>query len=466
MPRGAGAARDQKRHGPLSGLGLGTPRNNVYVATSRPDLGNQGTAQMDSDEHSDAELVRACRRGDRESFGPLVERYQRLVLGVVQSAIGRADGADDLAQEVFVTAWRSLGNLKDPVLFRRWLCGIARHLGSQARRSRRTELATAPVEVAGMADVRPNQLDRVVTAEQETSVWKALSTLPDDYREPLVLYYREGKSVETVARLLDLSPETVFQRLSRARKKLKEAVAALLEPALAARGPRKGFAVGVLAAISVSAVSTGADAATAAGTVAAKTAGLKLAAVVTVSAAVAATLAVTAVSAVRQARRTSGGAVSPEPSRPTVAWEATALPAREPAPGSTATSRPAALPRFAVPPAPAWQAAIKRVGERSYEIERSVLLKNAQALLGSVRFVPEVRDAKAVGLRLDGVRPARPFGHLGFEDGDVVFAINGLAISTAKKALEVFSAQMKSAPRIVIDLERGLERVTLEYDLR
>jgi hypothetical protein len=95
-------------------------------------------------------------------------------------------------------------------------------------------------------------------------LWQALKQVPENYREPLVLFYREGQSTERVAQALDLTEDAVRQRLSRGRTLLREQLLGLIEGALKRTSPGKAFTVGVLAALP--AVGTTAKAATAAGT--------------------------------------------------------------------------------------------------------------------------------------------------------------------------------------------------------
>src|SRR4030095_17165305 len=88
---------------------------------------------------TDAELVAACLAGDRESFGRIVERYQRLLCSLAYSATGSLSGSEDLAQEAFVDAWRQLRTLREPEKLRPWLCGILRYKVCRLRRSERQE---------------------------------------------------------------------------------------------------------------------------------------------------------------------------------------------------------------------------------------------------------------------------------------------------------------------------------------
>ncbi len=75
---------------------------------------------------SDAELAAACLTGDRESFGRIAERYQRLLCSLAYSATGNLSESEDLAQEAFVDALRQLPTLREPEKLRPWLCGILR----------------------------------------------------------------------------------------------------------------------------------------------------------------------------------------------------------------------------------------------------------------------------------------------------------------------------------------------------
>src|SRR5690349_15440635 len=97
---------------------------------------------------NDAELVAACLAGDREAFGRIVERYQRLLCSLAYSATGQVSQSEDLAQEAFVEAWRQLRNLREPDKLRSWLCGILRFKVSHLRRSDRRE----PVREADSID--------------------------------------------------------------------------------------------------------------------------------------------------------------------------------------------------------------------------------------------------------------------------------------------------------------------------
>ncbi|MCF7688384.1 MAG: sigma-70 family RNA polymerase sigma factor [Cephaloticoccus sp.] len=201
---------------------------------------------------SDSDLVAACLAGDRAAFSPIVERYQRLLCSLAYSATGQLSQSEDLAQEAFVEAWRQLAKLREPDKLRPWLCGILRHKVSRLRRGdgREPTRQADPLDAAGEleADLVPTE-DVAMRKEEQAIMWSALERVPETYREPLILYYREHRSVEHVAVALDLSEDAVKQRLSRGRKILQEQVLSFVESALARSTPGKVFTLGVLAAL-------------------------------------------------------------------------------------------------------------------------------------------------------------------------------------------------------------------------
>jgi RNA polymerase sigma factor (sigma-70 family) len=201
---------------------------------------------------SDAELVAATLAGDRRAYGRIVERYQRLLCSLAFSATGGINQSEDLAQETFIDAWRQLADLREPEKLRPWLCGILRFKVSRFRRAdgrepvRRADPLDEAAEVPSADEAVP---DQAVRQEEQALLWSALERVPEIYREPLVLYYREHRSVEHVAAALDLTEDTVKQRLARGRKVLQEQVLAFVEGALARTTPGKLFTIATLAAL-------------------------------------------------------------------------------------------------------------------------------------------------------------------------------------------------------------------------
>ena len=203
---------------------------------------------------SDTSLVSQTLSGDRDAFGQIVARYQTLICSLAYSGTGSLSQSEDLAQETFLTAYRQLATLREPQKLRAWLCSIARSRICAAfkQQGREPTHAAQPLDTLGANEPpspEPHPREETITREEQAILWQAVERVPEIYREPLILFYREHGSVETVARDLDLSEDTVKQRLSRGRKLLQEQVTAFVEGALKKTTPSHAFTIGVVAAL-------------------------------------------------------------------------------------------------------------------------------------------------------------------------------------------------------------------------
>ncbi len=201
---------------------------------------------------TDTQLLQASLAGNRRAFAAIVERYKALVCSVTYSSTGDFGVSEDLAQETFLAAWSNLDSIRDSSNLSAWLCGIARNMSLLwHRKSQRDVLTNAqPVEhsAARPADsLTPRQ--SAIGKEEQALIWRALEKIPQDYRIPLILYYREGRSVKLVAEAMNLSTDAVKQRLHRGRHMLKDHVANLVEGSLARTRPGNAFVLGVLGAL-------------------------------------------------------------------------------------------------------------------------------------------------------------------------------------------------------------------------
>ncbi|MFC3123156.1 sigma-70 family RNA polymerase sigma factor [Agaribacter flavus] len=206
-------------------------------------------------EQTDTALVLACLGGNRDAFTSIVVRYQTLLCTIAYAAIGDIKHSEDLAQEAFVEAWRKLDNLREPEKLKSWLCGILRFkinhfLRKEAKQivNDADELTTELKRVSNEAKLE----DAAISAQEQAILWQALAHIPETYREPLVLFYREHNSVQAVALKLDLSEEAAKQRLSRGRKLLQKAVQSMVERSLKHTRSGTAFTLAVLASINMS----------------------------------------------------------------------------------------------------------------------------------------------------------------------------------------------------------------------
>jgi RNA polymerase sigma factor (sigma-70 family) len=196
-------------------------------------------------------LVAASLSGDRDSFGQLVSLHQAAVSGVAYSICGDFAASEDLAQEAFVASWKQLPDLQEPARFRAWVCGIARLLALNYVRTRARHSLddVADPESENLSLDEPSPRDAATSAEEKALLWRTLARLPQNYREPLVLFYREQKSIAQVAAALELTEDVVKQRLSRGRILLRDELSSVLETALFRTRPGSAFTAAVLTAL-------------------------------------------------------------------------------------------------------------------------------------------------------------------------------------------------------------------------
>jgi RNA polymerase sigma factor (sigma-70 family) len=229
--------------------------------------------KMSAAENNDAQLVEGSLTGDRDAFARIVKRYQSLVCSITYNATGSLSLSEDLAQETFLAAWKQLPELREPSKLRSWLCAITRFLvGKELRRRGREPMhAAEPLDrVHDSPSLEPSPSAEAVSREQEAILWGALQRIPEVYREPLILFYREQQSVERVAAELELSEDAVKQRLSRGRKLLHEEVIAFVEGTLSRSAPGRAFSEAVLAALPAAPAATAGAGLAGKGTAAAK----------------------------------------------------------------------------------------------------------------------------------------------------------------------------------------------------
>ena len=213
---------------------------------------------MPAPQVSDLDLVSQCLAGNRNAFAQVVARYQTLICSLAYSATGNLSQSQELSQETFVLAWTHLPELREPGKLRSWLCAIVRNQINKTlgRQGRDPVHAAEPLEAAH-ATPSPDPLpsEQAITREEEAILWRSLESIPELYREPLVLFYREHQSIEKVAIALELTEDAVKQRLSRGRKLLHEQVLSFIEDTLEKTAPGQAFLSGVLAALPTAAAS-------------------------------------------------------------------------------------------------------------------------------------------------------------------------------------------------------------------
>jgi RNA polymerase sigma-70 factor (ECF subfamily) len=174
---------------------------------------------------TDEELVLSALLGNLEAYDELVRRFRGAVFLIARQALGSREAAEDLAQEVFLLAFKALPQLKDPAKFPGWLCAITRRRAWRAA-DRAQRIATAEATqldmliLAGSHELGSPVVGGLIRQAENERIAAALETLPTDYWSVLHLYYDEEWNVARIADFLSLTPATVKWRLYQGRKLL------------------------------------------------------------------------------------------------------------------------------------------------------------------------------------------------------------------------------------------------------
>jgi RNA polymerase sigma-70 factor (ECF subfamily) len=160
-------------------------------------------------------VVASCKNGDKAAYAGLVEAYAGRVFAICFGMLGSRHDAEDVAQQALLKGLMKIQNLRESDRFGPWLARITRNLCVDAIRRRKHQSILRPVV----------QSDEPADRDDHRRLEAALATLGSDYRVPLLLFYFDGRSAESIAETLGITPAAVQTRLSRARKQLR----ALLE---------------------------------------------------------------------------------------------------------------------------------------------------------------------------------------------------------------------------------------------
>ena len=205
----------------------------------------------------------AARNGDQAAYGRIVVACQNAVTAVALAITRDVEASEDIAQEAFINAWKHLEKLNSPDSFLPWLRQIARNLARdhlQRNSHRPLDGVHAELAMAVAADPGPQPIQRLLEDEREATAAELIAALPEDTRETLLLYYREGQRSQQVADLLGITDAAVRKRLSRARQSIRDDLLRRFGEFASTSAPGAAFTGAV--AVAVASVSSPASAAT------------------------------------------------------------------------------------------------------------------------------------------------------------------------------------------------------------
>jgi len=175
--------------------------------------------------------IKRAQQGEPEAFGPLVQKHQQRVFSLVYHLVRRRDEVEDLAQEIFIKAFRAIRSYNFQSSFATWLSRIAtNHCYDYLRHERASRVSfywqmgeNSQRELETNAESQPEHvLDHEEQAVLKDFVSKLLERAPENDRKILLLKELQDYSVEEIAEILGLKPTTVKVRLHRARKRMLE----------------------------------------------------------------------------------------------------------------------------------------------------------------------------------------------------------------------------------------------------
>jgi RNA polymerase sigma-70 factor (ECF subfamily) len=175
----------------------------------------------------DAECVKRVQRGDTESFEILVRRHQNTTFNLIYRFLGDYDEATDTAQEVFLSAYKSIQQFRGDANFATWLYRIAFNHASTRRKSlsAKRQRQVALEDDAVVVDSAANPETSAEQKEIQQYVQQALNSLDGDDAQIILLRDLQDVSYHDIAQTLDVPVGTVKSRLHRARQALRISLA-------------------------------------------------------------------------------------------------------------------------------------------------------------------------------------------------------------------------------------------------
>ena len=171
-------------------------------------------------------LLRKAQRGDPEAFEQLITPLEQLIWRICWHYTGNRESAEDCGQETMIRIWRSLDSYRGECALESWVYRIAANccMDYLRKKKRDKSVSMEPMREQGFdpADPSPGTEEQVVAADEQKRLREAITQLPEDQREALIMTQLEKVSYEEAAKLLGISEGTIKSRVNRAKARLKE----------------------------------------------------------------------------------------------------------------------------------------------------------------------------------------------------------------------------------------------------
>ncbi len=177
--------------------------------------------------NSAEDLIARVRNGDDEAFRLIFERYARSIFRFIYGIVGQRSWAEELTQETFLGAYKSIRSLRDDAKFSSWLYGIARNVTRRSLRSHRGGIDRSIDEIPNVPQTEIDQAapdDQLLVKERHQAILSALSTLNEDKRLAFTLKVLQQKSYQEIAEITGYSIPKLKSDVHRAKLEMRDLV--------------------------------------------------------------------------------------------------------------------------------------------------------------------------------------------------------------------------------------------------
>jgi RNA polymerase sigma factor (sigma-70 family) len=174
---------------------------------------------------TDNDIISRILQGDKQIYSEIVKRYQNFVFTITLRYTQNREDAEEVAQDVFIKAYKSLADFRGESKFSTWLYTIVTTTCLSFLRKKKLDTHSLDNEkVFELADNQDSgfKANQVETKSRQAMVNQAIRLLSPDDAKLITLFYKGEQSLEEIARIMDLEPNNVKVRLHRARGRLKE----------------------------------------------------------------------------------------------------------------------------------------------------------------------------------------------------------------------------------------------------
>jgi RNA polymerase sigma-70 factor (ECF subfamily) len=192
--------------------------------------------QLETSSSQDATLVAQALRGDQDAYGLLVQRHSRSLFALAYRVTGNQDDADEVVQETFLKAYRSLSRFEQRSNFGTWLYRIAMNCALDLKTKKRPEVGAMHVSEdpepgeheVQLASSTPSQDQMVFGSQVKEKIACAMKLLSKTERAAFVMRHLEGRSIEEIASVLGQKPNATKNSIFRAVQKMRQELGPLV----------------------------------------------------------------------------------------------------------------------------------------------------------------------------------------------------------------------------------------------